>query len=166
IAYQLEELKALNNEYDLKAAEELCAMDLGDKPFFETFGRLRRKYAEEAGVKTPALSLEQTAAGQGDWHMFPTMVNLVEPGSILGYRSLPDGNDPDSCIFDVWSLYFWPEGGAPHVELEFVEDWSDGNWGEVLTQDFRNMGWLNKDQEMSVHNAHRIADRFLFGVDG
>ncbi|MGD8871630.1 MAG: aromatic ring-hydroxylating dioxygenase subunit alpha [Gemmatimonadota bacterium] len=179
IAYQLEQLRALNNQYDLKAAEELCEMDLGGKPLFETFGRLRRRFAEEAGVKTPALSLEQTAAGQGDWHMFPTMVNLVEPGSILGYRSLPNGDDPDSCVFDVWSLYFWPEGGAPHVELDFVEDWTEGDWGEVLTQDFRNMGgvqrgmhsrgfeghWLNKDQEMSVHNAHRIADRFLFGTD-
>jgi hypothetical protein len=49
----------------------------------------------------------------------------------------------------------------------------------VLEQDFRNMAdvtagmhqrgfaghWLNTKQEMSVHNAHRIADRFLFDAE-
>jgi phenylpropionate dioxygenase-like ring-hydroxylating dioxygenase large terminal subunit len=179
IAYQLEQLRALNNKYDLQAAEELCRMDLGDRPFFEVFGELRHKYAVQAGVAAPRLSSEELSAGQGSWHMFPTMVNLVEPGSILGYRSLPNGNDPDSCIFDIWSLYFWPEGAAPRVELEFVERWQDGDWGQVLTQDFANMGavqqgmhsrgfeghWLNRKQEMTIHNAHRIADRFLFGAE-
>jgi len=179
VAYQLDQLRALNNEYDLKAAEELCRRDLGDVPPYVAFGELRHKYAVEAGVDVPELTMEQIGAGQGDWHMFPTMVNLVEPGSILGYRSLPNGDDPDSCIFDVWSLYFYPEGKAPKVELEFVERWKEGDFGEVLTQDFTNMAavqlgmhsrgfdgpWLNRKQEMSVHNAHRIADRFLFGVD-
>jgi hypothetical protein len=130
-------------------------------------------------VEFPQLTQDQLVAGQGDWHMFPTMVNLVEPGSILGYRSLPDPDDPDSCFFDVWSLQFWPERGAPHVELEIVDDWREGDWGQVLSQDFRNMGdvqrgmhsvgfqgqWLNLKQEMSVLNAHRIADRFIFGVE-
>jgi phenylpropionate dioxygenase-like ring-hydroxylating dioxygenase large terminal subunit len=179
ITYQLQQLRALNNVYDLRAAEELCRTDFGDKPFYELFGQLRRKYAEAAGVPTPALTMDQVSAGQGSWHMFPTMVNLIEPGSILGYRALPNGDDPDSCIFDVWSLYFWPEGGAPKVELEIVPRWQDGDWGQVLAQDFSNMGevqqgmhsrgfkghWLNRQQEMTIHNAHRIADRFLFGVD-
>lgn len=179
IAYQLDELRALNNEHDLRAAEELLRRDPGDRPVYEVFGELRAKYAESAGVAPPPLTMQQIAAGQGDWHFYPTMVNLIEPGSILGYRSLPNGDDPDSCIFDVWSLYFWPEGRAPKVELEFVERWKEGDWGQVLRQDFTNMGavqqgmhsrgfeglWLNRKQEMSVHNAHRIADRFLFGVD-
>jgi len=178
IAYQLEELRALNNEHDLRAAEELCRMQIPEgRAIYEVFAELRRKHTEAAGVEFPDMTQAELAEGQGDWHFFPTMVNLVEPGSILGYRSLPNGNDPDSCIFDVWSLYFWPDGGAPHVELEFVENWKEGSWGQVLTQDFRNMEdvqrgmhsrgfdgqWLNTKQEMTVHNAHRIADRFLFG---
>jgi phenylpropionate dioxygenase-like ring-hydroxylating dioxygenase large terminal subunit len=178
IAYQLEELRALNNEHDLRAAEELCRMEIPDGAAVHAlFAELRRKHTEAAGVEFPSMAQAELAAGQGDWHIFPTMVNLIEPGSILGYRSLPNGSDPDSCIFDVWSLYFWPEGGAPHVELEFVENWREGDWGQVLGQDFRNMGdvqrgmhsrgfdglWLNTKQEMTVHNAHRIADRFLFG---
>jgi hypothetical protein len=178
IAYQLDQLRALNSKYDLAAAEELCAIDLGDRPFYQVFGELRRKHAEEAGLPIPRLTVEQLSAGQGSWHMFPTMVNLIEPGSILGYRALPNGNDPDSCFFEAWALYFWPEGEAPDVELEFVERWQDGDWGEVLTQDFTNMGavqqgmhsrsfeghWLNKEQEMTVLNGHRIADRFLFSA--
>ncbi|MEJ2206536.1 MAG: aromatic ring-hydroxylating dioxygenase subunit alpha, partial [Gemmatimonadota bacterium] len=80
IRYQLKELRALNNEYDLQAAEELCRTDLGGKPFYDLFGKLRREYSEAAGVRAPRLSVEQMVGGQGSWHMFPTMVNLVEPG--------------------------------------------------------------------------------------
>ena len=180
VDYQLRELRALNNEYDLQAAEELCHSELPEGvPLYQRFGELRTQYAQDAGVNAPQLTTEQIRAGQGDWHMFPTMINLVEPGNILGYRSLPNGNDPDSCIFDVWSLQYWPEGKAPAVKTEWVDDWEHHEWGQVLKQDFRNMGWvqrglhsrgftghwLNTKQEMSVHNAHRIANRFLFGID-
>ena len=166
--------------YDLQAAEELCNTELPEGvPLYQRFGELRTQYAQDAGISAPQLTTEQIRAGQGDWHMFPTMINLVEPGNILGYRSLPNGNDPDSCIFDVWSLQYWPEGKAPGVKTEWVDDWEHHEWGQVLKQDFRNMGWvqrglhsrgftghwLNTRQEMSVHNAHRIANRFLFGID-
>ena len=87
IAYQLDELRALNNEHDLHAAEELLRADAGDRPVYQVFGELRAKYAEKAGVAPPPLTIQQIAAGQGDWHFYPTMVNLVEPGTMYGERT-------------------------------------------------------------------------------
>jgi hypothetical protein len=35
---------------------------------------------------------------------------------------------------------------------------------EMHSRGFQGL-WLNRKREMSVHNAHRVADRLLFGVD-
>jgi hypothetical protein len=145
----------------------------------ELFGALRDAEFELAGVRFPKMTREQVAAGQGDWHFVPNMINLIEPGSVLSYRALPNGNDPNTCIFDIWSLDFFPEGKEPNVEVEFFEDWRDGDVGQVLSQNFRNLAgvtkglhsrgvkghWLNLEQEMSVRNAHVVADRYLFGTE-
>ena len=178
VLYQVAQLRSLNTQSDARAAQELLAMDLApDANPYAEFVRLRREHAEADGVRWPEITPAQLDAGAGDWHVFPTLVILLETGCALGYRSLPNGNDPDSCIFDVWSLQLFGPGKEPHVELEFHERWQDGDFGQVLEQDFRNMSevtaglhqrgfdghWLNTKQEMSVHNAHRIADRFLFG---
>jgi phenylpropionate dioxygenase-like ring-hydroxylating dioxygenase large terminal subunit len=179
VLYNVAQLRSLNTEHDARAARELLELELpaGEDAAAE-FARLRRKHAEAAGVRWVELTPEQIEAGQGDWHVFPTMVMLLEASAALGYRSLPNGDDPDSCIFDVWALERFPEGKAPRVELEFHENWQEGDFGGVLEQDFRNMSevtaglhqrgfaghWLNTRQEMSVLNAHRIADRFIFGA--
>ncbi len=180
VLYQVAELRSLNTHTDARAARELVDEELapGTNPYTE-FARLRRKHAEAEGVRWPEITPGQMDAGAGDWHVYPTLVILLETGCALGYRSLPNGDDPDSCIFDVWSLQLFGPGKAPHVELEFHERWQDGDFGQVLEQDFRNMSdvtaglhqrgfdghWLNTKQEMSVLNAHRIADRFLFDHD-
>ena len=120
---------------------------------------------------------EELQRGIGDWHVFPTLVILVEVGCMLAYRSRPNGEDPDSCVFDVYSLELFPPGGEPVVQTTVIPDWKEHDaWGQVLGQDFRNMSevtsglhsvsfdghWLNTRQEMAVHNAHYIADRYLF----
>jgi phenylpropionate dioxygenase-like ring-hydroxylating dioxygenase large terminal subunit len=180
VIYQVAQLRSLNTSHDERAARELLQAGLppGANPYAE-FARLRRKHAKAAGVRWVDLTPEQLEAGQGDWHVFPTLVILLEAGCALGYRALPNGLDPDSCIFDVWSIERFPDGKEPAVQLQFFENWEQGDFGGVLEQDFRNMAdvtaglhqrgfpghWLNTQQEMSVHNAHRIADRFLFGTE-
>jgi phenylpropionate dioxygenase-like ring-hydroxylating dioxygenase large terminal subunit len=177
VIYHVAQLRSLNTQHDERAARELLELDLspGANPYPE-YMRLRRKHAEAAGVRWVELTPAQLEAGQGDWHVFPTLVILLDAGCALGYRALPNGQDPDSCIFDVWSIERFPDGKAPKVELEFFERWEEGDFGGVLEQDFRNMSevtaglhqrgfpghWLNREQESAVHNAHRIADRFLF----
>ena len=178
VQYQVKELGALNTARDARAAEVLRGRKFapGERPD-AVFQKLRRELAEADGITWPDMSPEELQKGIGDWHVFPTLVILVEVGCMLAYRSRPNGADPDSCVFDVYSLELFPPGGEPAVQTAVIPDWKqhDG-WGQVLGQDFRNMSevtsglhsssfdghWLNTRQEMAVHNAHYIADRYLF----
>jgi phenylpropionate dioxygenase-like ring-hydroxylating dioxygenase large terminal subunit len=38
------------------------------------------------------------------WHIFPNSTYVPEVDGILWHRMRPNGNDPDSCIWDIWSL--------------------------------------------------------------
>jgi len=179
VEYNCFQLGALNSLRDVRAARKMRDMDIseGDNAY-EILERLRKEEAEADGIKWPQVTKEEYAGGQGDWHVFPTMVGLYELGSALGYRVRPNGDDPNSCIFDIWSLELYPEGEEPELDHQFFDRWEDHDgWGLLLPQDFRNFpditvgqhsrGFaglrLNPEQESSVYNAHVIADRFLFG---
>jgi phenylpropionate dioxygenase-like ring-hydroxylating dioxygenase large terminal subunit len=179
--YNAYSLGALANERDVRAAHRL-----GEKPIpegktaAEVLQELRIEEAEAAGIVWPHMTPEQRYAGQGNWSVFPNMVALVEPGNVLGYRVRPNGLDPDSCLFECWTLDLYPEGEEPKTERQFFEDWREHDgWGLLLPQDFRNFpdmtagmhskGFaglrLNPKQEGAIYNSHRIADRFLFGEE-
>ena len=175
--YQYLEVGSLVTERDYRAAEQLAAMEPGEVPPFVLYHQLCEQLAREEGVDFPAMSMEEYFAGNGDWHVFPTLVMLVEKSCLLGYRMLPDAEDPNRCIFEMFSLEHFAPGDVPETKWLDVENWRDfDGWGQLPTQDLKNMAdiqaglhspgfeghWLNKVQEMSVRNQHAIADRFLF----
>jgi hypothetical protein len=176
--YNAYSLGALANERDVRAAHRLRETEIPDgKTAFDVMQELRAEEAEADGIAWPNLTDDQRNGGQGNWSVFPNMIALVEPGNVLGYRVRPNGSDPDSCVFEAWTLELYPEGEEPRVERQFFEDWRDhDDWGRLLPQDFQNFpkmtkgmhskGFtglrLNPKQEGAVLNSHRIADRFLF----
>lgn len=181
LQYRYLEIGSLVTERDHRAATQLAAMERSDDliPFF-AFQELSERMAREEGVDFPDMSLEEYFEGNGDWHIFPTLVILVEKSCLLGYRVRPDGDDPDSCIFEMFSLEHFPADDVPETKWQVFEHWRhhDG-WGQLPTQDLKNIGdiqgglhspgfdghWLNTVQEMTVHNQHAIADRFIFGTE-
>ena len=112
-----------------------------------------------------------------DWHVFPNTVFLIDMGCALTYRARPNGTDPDSCLFDVQGLELPPGSGMASATPECYDDWREADMGEVLSQDFSNMGdvttglhsrgfdgyHLNTLQEMTIWNYHRAIDTFVFG---
>jgi hypothetical protein len=89
----------------------------------------------------------------------------------LGYRSRPNGDDPNSCIFEVYHLERFPDGKEPRVESRRNDDIFDEDfWGEILLQDFQQMqathrgikssGYrgpcLNPLQETPISNFNRV----------
>jgi hypothetical protein len=126
------------------------------------------------------MSLETYFAGNGDWHVFPTMVLLVEKSCTLGYRMRPHAEDPNQCVFEMFSLEHFARGEIPETKWQVFEHWRDHDgWGQLPTQDLKNIAdiqaglhsrgfeghWLNQAQESAIYNEHLIADRFIFGVD-
>jgi Rieske 2Fe-2S family protein len=176
--YNYLEVGSLVTERDYRAAQQLRTMEPGDVPPFVLYHQLAERLALDEGVDFPVMTMEQYFAGNGDWHVFPTLVILVEKSCLLGYRMLPDAEDPNRCTFEMFSLEHFARGEVPQTSWQEFDRWQDHDgWGELPTQDLKNIGaihagmhslgfdglWLNTAQEMSIRNEHAIADRFIFG---
>lgn len=111
-----------------------------------------------------------------DWHMFPNTIYLHGfVDGVLWYRARPNGHDPESCIFDVWSLQRYGPGKAPPLKREFYADWKEGEWPLIFRQDFANLAAVQKGlksrgfagsrtnpvQERAIVNFHRTLREFV-----
>ncbi|SCW38369.1 Rieske [2Fe-2S] domain-containing protein [Sphingobium faniae] len=111
-----------------------------------------------------------------DWHVFPNTIFLHGTvDGVLWYRVRPNGHDPESCIFDVWSLQRYGEGQEPEIVREFYADWRDTEWPKIYEQDFVNISEVQKGmrsrvfkgsrpnpvQEAAITNFHRSLREFI-----
>lgn len=141
-----------------------------EEEIFAQFGRFAYEHAVAQGIQYPPITPEQIDAAGVDWHLFPNQIILPGVTAVLAYRGRPNGHDPDSCIWDVFSLRRYPPGKEPGAELEWSDDLTDVSfWGKILTQDFGNMAEVqrglksrafagcrtNPVQERPVANLHR-----------
>jgi nitrite reductase/ring-hydroxylating ferredoxin subunit len=129
------------------------------------------------GVDWPMITPEQYQAAGIDWHIFPNMILLQMATNCLGYRARPNGDDPNTCIFEVYHIERFPEGQEPkNVEKQRNDDiYDESFWGEILLQDFQQMEGthrgvksgsykgprLNPQQEIPLANFHRVYHEFL-----
>jgi len=128
------------------------------------------------GAGWPPITMEDVERSHVDWHVFPNTVFLHSSvDGVLWYRARPNGDNPESCIFDIWSLVRYAPGAEPPLKREFYKDWHDCSWGQILTQDFINlekmqrgmksMGFkglrTNPVQEQAVSNFHRALYEFI-----
>ena len=141
------------------------------------FGQFIYEHAMALGLKWPDITPEQMQAAGIDWHLFPNQIMLMGPTGSLNYRARPVGNNPDQCIFDVYSMQRYPAGQEPrNVEVEWSQDHADKDfWGLILTQDFANVAEVQKGmknrafkgaipnprQETAVINFHRSLCEFM-----
>jgi len=175
-----EQLGAMVTPRSYEAAQRLRSEVAADAPAAEVLTKLRefqREAALDDGAGWPEeLTPEYIAASRVDWHVFPNQVFLHSSvDGIICYRSRPNGRDPDSCIFDIWSLVRYAPGKAPPLEREFCSDWTAQPWGRILMQDFGNMERVQKGmrsrafkgarpnpkQERAVSNFHRGIHSFV-----
>ncbi len=128
------------------------------------------------GVQWPDITAEQYLKAGTDWHIFPNMILLPQATNCLGYRARPMGDDPDTCIFEVYGLERFPQAEEPEVENVRNDDIYDEDfWGAILLQDFQQMAatqrgmkskgyagpCLNPLQETALINFHRVYHDFL-----
>ena len=109
--------------------------------------------------------------------MFPNYFILPQYGNALVYRVRPNGTDPESCLFELWSLTI-PAAGeeTPRAVRQgpFAPDDTD-HWPRIPLQDFSNIGRqqrgvhsqgfdglrLSHTYEAGIVNMHRQLDRYL-----
>jgi phenylpropionate dioxygenase-like ring-hydroxylating dioxygenase large terminal subunit len=129
------------------------------------------------GFDLTGLTPDQMTSAE-DVYWFPNVVGPIYPGSAILFRVRPNGLDPASTIKDTWVLE-WPRPGETPVPpaRRWVPDWTTRDWGEITTQDYRNItraqqgmashGFrglrLNPRQESNILHMHRVIDRYIVG---
>lgn len=183
VKYFESDLKGLMSDRQPIAAQRLLAEYSADASYEELMGAMVgywREAAIESGAGWPERLTPEIIARAGiDWHVFPNLVTLMTPESAIVYRIRPDGENVESCFFDIWSIQRYAPGTEPKVEREYYDPWrSNPDWGEVFTQDFSNAEQLqrgmkssgfavartNPKQEIQVSNFHKHIYRYL-GID-
>jgi len=181
-----DELKAIFSQRAAEATGRLLTEVPPDASPIEVLGQtltFQQQAAEASGAGWPAITPEQLAAAGTDWHVFPNLVMLMFPDGLLAYRARPDGDNPDSCIYDIWSLVRYTPGTEPSLQREFyygTDDWkidTVARFGKILSQDFQNMEHIqqgmkssgfkgsrtNPKQESAVSNFHRVLWEYYSG---
>ncbi len=119
---------------------------------------------------------ETFAKWGGECFVFPNYLILPQFGNALIYRTRPTGKDPDSCIFEVWSVKIYAEAETPPPpRVEHVDPLDDSALRLIPLQDFSNIpriqrglhsrGFegviLSDQQEITILNMHKELDRYL-----
>jgi len=159
-----------------RLAEEMPAnaeyMDL-----LAAMDRLLREEGRKDGIEWDKFTGEDVAAVGLDWNIFPNIAFLPTEDAALVYRARPNGDDPDTCIFDIYAMERFAPGKAPATKRESLEKWQDGQWPLVFVQDFENLPEiqaglksrgiqfvrLNPLSEMTCVNLHHHVRRYVNG---
>jgi len=175
-------LKATTTDEMLAAGRRLMELPETATPFevYAAFAQFHREEAAKNERPFPDISGEQLMAAGTDWNIFPNMVFLQQPTNVLAYRSRPNGDDPDSCIFEIYVLERFAPGQEPKLEVDDGgDDWRKVQWGLILEQDFQNMQEVQKGmksralkvvrpnpvQEVEISNFHRVYHAYMAKVD-
>lgn len=170
-------LQALYVDHYLRAAERLAVEPArSDNPMAD-LRALHREEMEKAGARWPDRLTDDHIAAVGDtFHLFPNVVFLLSFNGALCYRIRPDGDRPDSCVFDIWSLGRHAPGQEPdYANRTFPSVEAFEGVNSFLQQDFSNMervqqgmksrgfevALINPVQERAISHLHEMIDRYL-----
>ena len=174
-----EDFGAIFTDRDFEAAKGIMDVVPADADPMVAFGtavELGRAAADAEGAGYPPnLDYEKIAAAGADWHIFPNCVTLPWFDGAVWYRARPNGDDPDSCIFNVWSLKRYAPGKEPKLERRVFKNVEGQDFGLIVNQDIANMNAVqrgmksrafsharpNPIQEVEVSNFHATLEHYL-----
>jgi phenylpropionate dioxygenase-like ring-hydroxylating dioxygenase large terminal subunit len=182
MAHLVDEMDAMVLQDDVAVAESLRGRPV---PAGSTYGAefIKAIYAKAAHERRPMpVPTPETAAMWGGMvFVFPNLLILPNLGNAMIYRVRPDGMNPDSCIFEIWSTRSY--GASEKVPQAHVIEVTDPSDPEQLLliprQDFSNVPriqrglhsrgckqiWLASHNEKIIMGMHRELDRYLQAID-
>ncbi len=106
-------LEAMTLERDLHVIEGMRHRPIPEgSTFREELVASLYAYAADAAIPLPPPEPSTLARWGGMFFAFPNYFVLPQYGNALVYRSRPDGDDPESCLFEVWSITIPAAGDA------------------------------------------------------
>lgn len=161
---------AYTTDREMFIQQGLLERDIDPEKFPQAFFEALYEFAQGAGVNLPPPA---TNTG-GFAHIFPNITVLPAYGNSIIYRSRPNGDDPESCVFEVWAVQIPAEDEVPEQpEMEGPIPVPD--WPQILREDFENViaqqkglrtkGLdnlvLSEKYESMIVNNHRVIDDHL-----
>ncbi len=142
----------------------------------------RQRVSDGTGVDCSAVS-DTEMLDAIEYFIFPNFMPWAGVGTPLQFRFRPNGNDPDSCIMEVFMLLPYPEGKRPSAAkthwLTPEDSWTNapelGALGSILDQDSSNLRrvqrglkasarsgvTLSRYQESRIRHFHLVLERQL-----
>ncbi|WP_317929637.1 aromatic ring-hydroxylating oxygenase subunit alpha [Halioxenophilus sp. WMMB6] len=185
LEYMIEHMQHLVDEMDAMVLQRDVdvAVGLRGKPVAEgsSYGAefIKAIYADAAGEQRPmpVPKPETAAMWGGEVFIFPNLLILPNLGNVMMYRIRPNGDDPNKCIFEIFSTTTYsPATDVPRAEPMIVTDATDPEQLLLIPrQDFGNVAriqrglhslglkkiWLAKHHEVMILNMHRWLDKYL-----
>jgi phenylpropionate dioxygenase-like ring-hydroxylating dioxygenase large terminal subunit len=161
---------AYATEREMFIQQGLMERDIGSDQFPLAFIQAVYEYAQGAGIPLPPPATNTS----GYTHVFPNLTMLPAYGNSIVYRVRPNGDDPESCLFEVWAVQIPAAGdepGKPELEGPVLVD----DWPQILKEDFYNVTAqqrglrtqgsdalvLSEQYEAMIVNNHRTIDTYL-----
>jgi nitrite reductase/ring-hydroxylating ferredoxin subunit len=160
-----EGLEAMTLERDVRAIEGLRNGEPGRSLGQKVVEAIYAAAAEE-GVTLPPPDPGALARWGGVFFIFPNYFVLPQYGNALIYRSRPNGTDPESCLFELWSVSIAPDGAEPPRPTRLGPFRPDDTsaWPTIPLQDFSNI----ERQQRGIHtlgfDRMRLSERYEGGI--
>ena len=140
---------------------------------------MKALYSTAAAENRPMPKLEKEILDMwgGEIFVFPNLLILPQAGNAMMYRIRPDGFNPDSCIFEIYSTKTYPAAVTPpRAEVQDMNDVTDPEqFLQIPRQDFSNIPriqkglktiacrqvWLANYYEKIILNMHQEMDRYM-----
>jgi len=140
------------------AAEREMLEEMGRTPLPEgqdTRDLFRAMSHGTYGAQLPDLPLDNYMKVY-HYTIFPNLAFNLMPGNFLGLMARPDGDDPDSCVFDVICLQHPCDQPGETAPRQFIDD-PDHDWGVVMAQDMGNFGRVQQGMHSRRMRRTRLA---------
>lgn len=162
---------AYYTEREMFIQQGLMERDIPDEQMPLAFFGALFEYAQGAGIALPPPAT--TTSGYA--HVFPNLTFLPAYGNSIAYRVRPDGDDPESCVFEVWALQI-PAADDADPDPPVVEDVPDvEDWPQIFKEDFGNVRRqqkgvrtkgladliMSEKYEAMIVNHHATVDKYL-----
>jgi len=145
--------------------------------------RFRTVLGKSSGVDLSGVS-DAEMLDSLQYYLFPNFVPWSGIGAPLVYRWRPNGDDPESCLFEVMYLFVRPSDEPPKRDTPMKllgddETFADapelGGLGPLLDQDLDNLERIQRGlhalhkpgvtlanyQEVRIRHVHMILDRYI-----
>jgi len=117
-----------------------------------------REELEKRGVAWPqGLTPEAMYRAGFGWHLFPNFIILPCIDGSLCYRTRPDPENPDECLWDIWCFGRFAPGKEPeprHTQVENYRDFFEVN--RFLKDDLINLPEVQKGMHSRGFKALRL----------